>query len=370
MREAKEIEIFDQKQDLQKAEFDLLQKSEREKEQFQLAAEKARLMKILELNEQFSKDLNALQIETIKAQIQKLDQELNKIGESANIWDSLKITPEQQQGISEAFAFARQQVVSLFNTNQQIADQNRQEADSRVEQAESRLQSELALAEQGFSANIELRKRELAEERKRQAEAIADQRKAARAQQAIETIQQASSLVTAAAKIWAQLKFPLALPAIALMFGSFAAAKIRAASLSKKRFSKGGLEILGGGSHASGDDTYLGFQSEGKPAYGEKGEAVAIIPSNQTRKYMADGTLSYVINALRRGTFEKEFSKRSGSANQSSDVAIIQGAGSKTDMSTTNRHLKSIDQNTEKRFTAGKDGKLVRQYKNVLTVYE
>lgn len=89
-----------------------------------------------------------------------------------------------------------------------------------------------------------------------------EQQKAQKQQAAIQTLQQIGNMVTATALIWSQLGFPLAIPAIAVMWASFAASKIKAAQLAKQTGGTGGtggtetygdgtVELLEGGSHQS-----------------------------------------------------------------------------------------------------------------------
>jgi hypothetical protein len=167
------------------------------------------------------------------------------------------------------------------------------------------LQTEIENRNAGFANNVETAKKEVAEAKKRQAEALAEQKKAQKAQERIQTEQQAGNLITASAKIWGSLGFPAAIPALAIMWGSFTASKIRAAQLTKTIRKDGGWDIIGGGSHASGEDTYLGYESGGSPVYAERGELNATISRPMTSKYR--GVLPTIIDSLNNGTFERVF---------------------------------------------------------------
>lgn len=361
------LDAFDQQQELAQSEFNLLRTTEKQKTEFRLQSEKERLQKVLEIND----DLSDAQVQIIRNQIQKINGELNKLNRTfGSIWDAFGLDSQQQEAVKSSFNFAKGQVVEMINQNAQLAQQNAQRAQENVENAQLELSNIVALAEQGYSVNVEQARRNLDLQKKNQAEALREQKKAQRAQIAVQSIEQASNLITASSKIWSQLGFPLAIPAIALMWGVFAASKIRALQLTKKTFGGGGLEILGGGSHASGNDTYLGFQSSGKPAYGERNEAVAIIPVKSTKKYMSDGTLPDVIGSLIKGTFHSDYQRKMSSGFANSDNLSIYAQGYSLDMSATNDHLGRISKNTEQHYQVGQGGKIVRRYKNLTTIYE
>ncbi len=112
-------------------------------------------------------------------------------------------------------------------------------------------------------------------------------------------------MITASAKIWGTFGNPfIAIPMIALMWGSFIASKVRANQLASQEFGDGGLEILGGGTHASGNDTVIGYNN-GYQLKGEKNEAVAVINSKNTSKYR--NVLPDIVDSLNRGVFEEMF---------------------------------------------------------------
>ena len=103
--------------------------------------------------------------------------------------------------------------------------------------------------------------------KKNQDKALKEQQKAQKQQEAIQTVQQIGNLVTASAKIWSQLGFPFAIPAIAIMWASFAASKVKAAQMTKsaggtETYGEGTVELLEGGSHQSGNDIDLGMKPE------------------------------------------------------------------------------------------------------------
>ena len=149
----------------------------------------------------------------------------------------------------------------------------------------------------------------------------------------------------------------MAIPLIALMFGAFTAAKIKAASLAKKEFSEGGIEFIGAGSHASGNDTYLGFQSEGKPAFAERGEAHMITTAKATRKYKH--ILPDLIDSLNKGDFESRFM-----GERAPTIAINKGSSVNTRKMET--ELTTIRKQGETKIYQ-EGGYTVRKRKNITT---
>jgi hypothetical protein len=215
---------------------------------------------------------------------------------------------------------------------------------------------------------LNTKEKELAAAKKVQRDALKEQERAQKAQLAIQSIQQASNLITASSKISAQAGVfaPLL---IALLWSGFVASKVRAAQLTKKQFGKGGLEVLGGGSHASGNDTPLGFNVGGKAAYAERGEAVAIIPTKQTRKYRA--ILPDLVNSLRRGTFEEQYGQMNGQASSDNETIIVGGGGqsSSTDITSLESDVSEMRKQGEEKFHNDSNGNLVRRYKNTTRIY-
>lgn len=371
------LDAFDTQQKLAQSEFELLKSSEREKTSFRLNAEKERLQKILQLNEQFGSDMTDQQLAIIKNQIAKIDAELDKAGSQVNdIYDvfGFDIDDETKAAFTESVGYAKQLIGELTTARVEAANQAVQAAESQVAASQRALDTEIQNRNAGYAHKVNTAQKELDAAKKNQSKALKEQQKAARAQAAIQTLEQSVNLVTASAKIWSSFSGLgpagpfLAVGAIAAMWGSFIAAKVRASQLAKKKFGDGGLEILGGGSHASGNDTSLGFNVDGRPAYGERGEAVAIIPTKQTRKYRK--ILPNLINSLRRGTFEKQYGQINGQASSDSDIMIVGSTGSSsTDISDVERDVSAIRKQGERQFFRDSEGNLVEKYKNLTRVY-
>ena len=157
--------------------------------------------------------------------------------------------------------------------------------------------------------------------------------------------------------------FPFNLAAVGIMLGSFAASKIKAFQLTKKEFAEGGLEFIGGGTHASGNDTPLGFSVGGKPAYAQRGESHMILKPGPTAKYKS--ILPDLFKSLNSGTFEKVFAYQSQAAQQMPMVFNAQP----TRMDRTESELARIRKQGEVRIYTDVKGRTVEIKGNRKTVY-
>ena len=366
------LETFDQKAELAQAEFELLKSTEADKTKFALEAEKARLQEIIKLNQLHGKQLSKIQLKTLKKQIEGINQKLNEVktpeNDGKDIFDSLgfNLGDEQKEGIKTAFDFAKNQLLEFSNLRKQIADQRVQESNNELQAAQNALQIELEKNEQGLQSDVDTAKERLENAKSNQKKALNEQRKAQREQQRIAAIQQAVNLITASSKIFAQIGNPLiAIPMIGLMWGAFLAAKLRASKLTKKKYGKGDTILIGNGSHASGNDTPLGIQVDGQPAYAEQGEAMAVIAKKRVKQY-GFGTISNIIDQINKGTLFNQSSQIAQAAFGLPSINVYQ---EKTDNKETNQLLKKLVQQNQKQVYKDSKGRMVESYRNITTTY-
>lgn len=371
LNQQRALMLFDQQQALEASEFDLIRNSEERKTRFRLAQEKARLQKILELNKAAGVKMTDAEVKTIENTIAKIDQEIEKSkgderGNDIYGLFGLNLDDDQKEAISTSVSFAIEQLNSFLDAKVQAADAAVSAADKEVDASQRRLDAELEARANGYANNVAMAQKELDQAKKNQEKALKEQQKAQKAQQAIQTIQQIGNLVTASALIWSQLGFPFAIPAIAIMWGSFAAAKIKAAQLSKsanaggsESYGDGTVEMLAGGSHQSGDDVDLGTKPDGTRRRAEGGEFFAVINKRNSRRFRR--LIPDVINSLNRGTFPQKYLN----AYNTDGVNVTVQQNNAPDLRDLKDDVREIkEQNRRRRYIDG-NGNVIEIYKNL-----
>ena len=264
--------------------------------------------------------------------------------------------------MQDAYQFAIGQVQAYMDKRVEMAQQQVEQANTEVQVAQQALTAEIEAKNAGYASNVELARKELAMAKENQKKALDEQAKAQKQQLAMQTITQAADLVSASAKIWAQLGFPWAIPAIAVMWGSFAAAKIKALSMVKgntEKYGEGTVELLDGGSHQSGNDIDLGRKKDGTRRRAEGGEYFAIINKRSSRKY--GRMIPDIVNALNAGTFTEKYMH----AFPSADAIAVNVAGGGTDISGLSSDVRRIREQGERRTYTDAQGNVVMTYKNL-----
>jgi hypothetical protein len=364
---------FDAIKDLEQSEFDLLRNSEDRKTRFRLNAEKERLQKILALNEQMGNKLTDVEVATIQNTIKKIDQEIgdNKKDEKGrDIYGlfGLNLDEDAKAGISESVNFAMEQMAGFLDAKVAMSEQAVTAADKEVDASQRRLDAELEARANGYANDVVMAQKELDNDRKAQDKANKEHAKAVKQQQMLDTISQTSSLITASANIWASLsKIPvigtgLALAAIGVMWGSFAASKLMARQATKgetEKYGDGTLEFLGGGSHQSGNDVDLGMKANGTRRRAEGGEAFAVINKMGTRRFRH--FIPDVINSLNNGTFANKYLKAYDGAD---GLSLKIAGGESPDMKQIKSDVSAIKDQGKRRFFTDAGG-TVEIYKNL-----
>ena len=366
----------------------LSQKHEAEKEEWSLNRHSSREDKVFELNQQKKELENNIslansgklnwsdeQLKKAKAQHKKVEKDIGDLsgfkGAISDVADNgLGGGLLAQLGFDDkainAVDIVTDRVVSAINTiidaEIEAAEKAVEAQQKRVDAAEKALDAEVEARKNGFANNVATAKKELQEEKKRQQEKQKLLDDAKRKQAAVDTVMQISSLVTATAQIWKSLAgIPiigpgLAIAATATMWGSFAAAKIRASQIAQQTqdYGHGGIEFMQGGSHASGNDIPLGVKnSRGRGMKVEGGEAVAVINKRSTAKYRK--SLPAVVKSINKGTFEETFSN----AFSSGTVLAPQFNSTKSveiDLSRIEAELSAIRERNETQYLQAPDG--------------
>ena len=367
-----QLQIFDQQQALAQSEFDLLRNSEARKTQFRLQAEKERLQKVLELNQQSANKLSDVEVQTIQNTIKKIDQEIEQSkGEErgTDIYGlfGLNLNDNQKEAINTSMQYALDALNTFTAARVAAADAAVEQADKEVSAAQSALDAELEARANGYANNVVQAQKELDLAKKNQEKALKEQQKAQKQQAAIQTLQQIGNMVTATALIWSQLGFPFAIPAIAVMWASFAASKIKAAQLAKQTGETGGtetygdgtVELLEGGSHQSGNDIDLGTKPDGTRRRAEGGEFFAVINKRSSRRFRK--IIPDVINSLNNGTFAHKYLK----SYSDGDGLTLNVTGQSPDLRNLSDDVREIKEQNRRRVYVDGDGNTIESYKNL-----
>jgi len=376
-----DLTAFDQAQKAAAAEFEVVKRSEYEITLFKLKAERDRWQKQVELAKEGAIDWSAAQIKEAEAMIQKLTHEINDASNFINLMadkgfggallTKLGFNDEQIEALSEAVSVVIDNIKAIADAETEAAEAAVEAAQKRVDAAQSAYDAEIEGRNNGYANNVATAKKELQLEKRNQAQKQKILEEAQRRQQAIDTLTQASSLVTASANLWSAFsKVPivgpaLAIAAIAAMWASFAVAKVRAVQITKasQEYGEGGIEFLSGGSHASGNDIDLHTKnSRGKNMRAEGGEAMAIINKRNTRKYRR--VLPQIIDSINKGTFEDKFSQAFRTGDELSQNIIYQQQSA--NLTQLEEDVRALKRNSEHQFIIMNDGSYIEKRKNVL----
>lgn len=375
-----ELTSFDEQQALDEAIFSEVKRSETEITKFKLQQEKARWQEQIRLAESGSLDWSQAQIDAAKSTVKGIDRELSELndfvtnigkkGLGGTLLEKLGFDDDQIDALSDAVNIVIEQLQSIMDAEVELAEQAVEVAEKRVEAAQKAYDAEVEARNSGYANNVATAKKELEQEKKNQQEKQKQLEAAQKRQEALNTVIQASSLITASANLWSSFSSiptvgpALALAAIATMWTSFAVAKIKAKQVTasqSEEYGEGGLEFLEGGSHASGNDIDLGTENKKKRRMrAEGGEALAIINKKRTRKYRK--ILPDVVDSLNKGTFEDKY--LNAFAN-SEGLSISLNSNNSTDLSKIEDDVRSIRKQNEVKYYTMPDGTVVMQRKNV-----
>ena len=343
-----------------------LEENENKKTDLRLKAEKKRLEALLALYEKDGKTLTQKEIATIKNSIAAVNQEIEKNSKNKDIYDLLgfNLSDEKKEAINTSLSYAMDGLNQFISAYAEAADKKRQLADAEVERTQDVLQAEIEARSKGYANEVDTARKEVENAKKNQQKAIEQQRRAQRIQIALDTAAQASNLITATSAIWKDLHFPWAIPAIAIMWASFAAAKIKAmqaVGAGTEEYGEGTVELLEGGSHQSGHDIDLGTKKDGTKRRAEGGEFFAVINKRNSRKYRRE--IPAVIASLNNGTFAEKYLNAYGSG----DINITADAPER-DLSRLSDDVQAIREQGERTTYIDAKGRTIEVYKNVKRV--
>lgn len=361
--------LLDAQQDFAASEFALLDKNERQKTQFQLQQEKERLEKILELDAEAGYKMTETERKTMENTIASIEKETKKLPYN-NLYEmlGLGLDDKQQEALNTAFSSTRESIGSLIDSWNQAAEAAVNAANAQVDAAQQALDAQIEARNNGYANEVQTAQKELDLAKKNREKALKEQQKAQKAQLALDSITQASDLITATANIWKAFTgagvagIVLAALATATMWTAFGAAKIKAVQLTKQteQYGEGTVELLQGGSHASGHDIDLGTKPDGTRRRAEGGEYFAVINKRNSRRY--GHLIPDVINAFNDGTFADKYQR----ANATMDgYAFGLVGGGSTDVSGLEKDVAAIrEQGDRDQYVDGQGNTIIR-YKNL-----
>ena len=373
---------FDEAQAAAEAEFNIIKHNENQITIFKLKAEQDRWKQMVKLAKEGAIDWSDAQLKEAEATIKKLQRQIDEAGNFMNLikdkgfggalLTKLGFDDDQIAALSEATNIVLENIKAIADAEVEAAEQAVAAAEKRVEAAQSAYDAEVEGRNNGYANNVATAKKELQQEKKNQAQKEKLLEEAKRRQEAINTVIQASSLITASANLWSSFSSipivgpALAIAAIAAMWTSFAIAKVKAAQVTKaasQEYGEGGFEVLEGGSHASGNDIDLQTKnSRGKNMRAEGGEAMAIINKRSTRRYRR--MLPALVDSINKGTFEEKFSRAFETGEQLSQSVTYQQQI--VDLSQLEEDVKALKRNSEHQYYAMPDGSYIEKKRNVL----
>lgn len=370
---------FDQAQKTAEAEFNIVKHNETQITIFKLQQERDRWKKQIQLAKEGALDWSDAQLKEAEAMIKKLNREIEeaesfagligKKGFGGALLTKLGFDDDQIEALTEAVNIVLDNIKAIADAEVEAAEKAVEAAEKRVDAAQRAYDAEIEARNNGYANNVATAKKELQQEQRNQAQKQKLLEEAQRRQEAINTVIQASSLITASANLWSAFSSvpiigpALAIAAIAAMWGSFALAKIRAAQITKasQEYGEGGLEFLEGGSHASGNDIDLQTKnSKGKNMRAEGGEALAIINKRSTRKYRK--LLPQIVDNINKGTFEDKFIKAFDAGERISQSIIY---SQNVDLSQLENDVKALKRNSEYQCYIMPDGSCIEKKNNV-----
>lgn len=272
----------------------------------------------------------------------------------------LNLDDDTKAGIDSSVQYAMDALNTFIEEYIAAADRKVEAADRDVEAAQRALDVEIENRNAGYAHNVATAQKELEMAKRNQEKALREQEKAQKAQAALQTVTQIGDMITATALIWSQLGFPWAIPAIALMWGSFAAAKIKAAQMAKKQtYGDGGVELLQGGSHQSGNDIDFGTRPDGTRRRAEGGEFFAVINKRNSRRFRH--FIPDVIHSLNNGTFPAKYMN----AYATGDGLTLNISGDSPDLRALSDDVREIKEQNKRRVYVDANGNIIEVYKNL-----
>lgn len=277
-----------QNKTLTQKEFEKKVEKERLDIQLEFAQKRLEVLKAYgdKTDEEVKKQLLAAQkvVDETKAQIQELD-EIDTSDFYGLLGKAIGLDQEGIDDLKGKAEFFKEIVGGIFEYEQEIAEARVRQYDRLIDAKKRQLDKELEAQKQGLANNVALRQSELADLEKDRKKAVQQAKAFQVANSAIESIEQATSLVSSAANLFkfgtklGPIGLGIAAGSVALLLTLFKAFKSKAQNETTPVEYKEGGELKGL-SHSRG-----GMRIAGTNIYVEGGEYVT--PVRQTQKYRA-----------------------------------------------------------------------------------
>jgi tape measure domain-containing protein len=176
-------------------------------------------------------------------------------------------SPELRQAFEEVANVVATSLSNIFQAQQQAAERQAAEATTAISELTGRIALERSLHEAGSASNLAGLRSALDEERQIRKDAQAEQRRAAQAQVVLDSVTQASNLVTSISNIFAGTsKIDLVLPGAGTALGIGLSSVLVAAFLGSKIEAYNAASNIGKASFFKGGVGTTGYTGDGNPA--------------------------------------------------------------------------------------------------------
>lgn len=271
----------------------------------------------------------------------------------------------------KALTSAKDKILSaigeILSAETKLREQEVKDAEERTKSAEDSYKAEIEARRAGYASDVEAAQKELDLARKNEQDKKKMLADSQRAQIAIDTATQASSMATATAQLIKSYSgtgpaaIALITAAIAAMWGTFAAAKVKAAQVARQtsKYGKGGYEMVQGGSHVLGNDVDLGVTTaRNTDMVVEGGEAVAVINRRAVNRY--SDILPDLIRSVNEGSLQTSYATGLAGA-----VNVMSAVGPDVDLSRVELGIDELRRQGRNRCYNLPDGRMVFENGNV-----
>ena len=127
----------------------------------------------------------------------------------------------------------------------------------------------------------------------------------------------------------------------------------------KQTYGDGGVELLQGGSHQSGNDIDFGTRPDGTRRRAEGGEFFAVINKRNSRRFRH--LIPDVIHSLNNGTFPAKYMN----AYATGDGLTLNISGDSPDLRALSDDVREIKEQNKRRVYVDANGNIIEVYKNL-----